>query len=57
MRKIGGLFVTTSCFLIASVAWGAGLPRHCFVLTEMKGNMDADDSVLLSDLPVLMAMY
>ena len=54
--------------LLQDVAEGAGLPRHCFIVTEMHGvetkaaeggadQMMYRDLDLLSDLPVLMAMY
>ena len=65
MRSFIYNLLTTASFVSLQVAEAAGLPRHCFMVTEMHGvgteERYADDlkeeTDLLSDLPTLMAMY
>ena len=43
---------------LAPALVSAGLPRHCFFVTDMHGVSDSKEEVtLFSDLPKLMALY
>ena len=60
MRNVVTKLVVFFSTICVSKLDAAGLPRQCFIVTEMHGSdIDREDRTmeLLSDLPILTAMY